>query len=198
MNFFYQKYGVTENDCKFEFDGCPLESQATPDGEDCEGDEVIDVKVDEAALAKGKKNAVAPVQAPPIIASTTRTASSVKSVPLVQAPMGGNGSTSRQSSTANDITSATEPSESTQREPLAIFVVRNNKAPKPKKFKLLPTDKVIKLKQGYINHYKKKGCRSVKFYLRGSPIEDEGVITFETLNILPTERVIAMENGRKC
>ncbi len=198
MNFFYQKYGVAESDCKFEFDGCPLESQATPAGEDCEGDEVIDVKVDEAALAKGKNNIVAQVQSSrpiPIATSTARTASSVQSEP--QAPTNGNRSSSGQSSAINEDAGVSTTSKTISSGPLTIFVVRNNKAPKPKKFKLLPTDKVIKLKEGYITHYRNKGCRSVKFYLRGSPIEDEGKITFETLNILPTERVIAMENGRK-
>jgi hypothetical protein len=57
------KYGVTKSDCKFIFDGAPLNPNYTPDDEDLEGDEVIDVKIDQDALKKGKELLAANVSA---------------------------------------------------------------------------------------------------------------------------------------
>jgi hypothetical protein len=43
--------------------------------------------------------------------------------------------------------------------------------------------------------YKKNGCRYVKFYLRGVEVSDDS--TIGSLGLTASDRIIAMENGRK-
>ena len=55
MNQVYERNHVVQSDCTFQFDGDRLNPNSTPDDEDLEGDEVIEVKIDKNALEKGKK-----------------------------------------------------------------------------------------------------------------------------------------------
>ena len=54
MDWFCTKHGVLQKDCQFIFDGCPLNPKGDAEEEDLEGGEVIDVKVDQNLLEKGK------------------------------------------------------------------------------------------------------------------------------------------------
>ena len=53
----------------------------------------------------------------------------------------------------------------------------------------------MKLMNGYIATYKKKGCKTVKFYLRKNYLDTSA--TIDSLGILSDERILALENGRK-
>lgn len=53
----------------------------------------------------------------------------------------------------------------------------------------------MKLMNGYIATYKKKGCKTVKFYLRKINLDTSA--TIDSLGILSDERILALENGRK-
>lgn len=44
--------------------------------------------------------------------------------------------------------------------------------------------------------YKKSGCQNVKFFLRGSEVSDDN-LTIGSLGLGGSDRVIAMENGKK-
>jgi len=51
-----QKQNVKQTDCKFIFDGAPLNPRGTPCDEDLEGGEVMDVQIDKDALESGNQN----------------------------------------------------------------------------------------------------------------------------------------------
>jgi hypothetical protein len=57
MDWVCQKYYVKTADCKYIFDGAPLNPNYTPNDEDLEGDEVIDVEINKDSLEKGAKTA---------------------------------------------------------------------------------------------------------------------------------------------
>ena len=60
MDWVCTKNNVNSPDCKYIFDGAPLNPNYTPNDEDLEGDEVIDVQIDKAALERGSKTAAPP------------------------------------------------------------------------------------------------------------------------------------------
>ncbi len=55
MEYVCQKFNVKNSDCKYIFDGVPLNANYTPNDEDLEGGEVIDVQINKDALEKGSK-----------------------------------------------------------------------------------------------------------------------------------------------
>jgi hypothetical protein len=77
------------------------------------------------------------------------------------------------------------------------MAILTTKAPsgRSRKFKLYSNFAVKKLREGYMKAYKKNGCRYVKFYLRGVEVSDDS--TIGSLGLTASDRIIAMENGRK-
>mmetsp|Transcript_52018 Transcript_52018/g.156117 ORF Transcript_52018/g.156117 Transcript_52018/m.156117 type:complete len:95 (-) Transcript_52018:125-409(-) len=66
---------------------------------------------------------------------------------------------------------------------------------KSKKFKLYSNDTLDKLREGYKKYYKKRGCRSVEFYLHGAKLNKKS--TVESLGLREMDVIVAMENGKK-
>jgi len=83
------------------------------------------------------------------------------------------------------------------REVITVVTIRNNITTQhPKKFKLYSTDTFAKLKEGYVGYYRKKGCRSVKFYFNNNFIKDTHKTFFES-GVRNMDSIAAIENGRK-
>jgi hypothetical protein len=82
--------------------------------------------------------------------------------------------------------------------PVMITVETNrnqNNNPRQKKWKLLNTSSIAKLKTDYCKYYKSKGCKSVQFYFRNTLIQDESNL-LRDLGIGDGDTVYAMENGK--
>uniref|UniRef100_A0A7S3VAG0 Ubiquitin-like domain-containing protein n=1 Tax=Chaetoceros debilis TaxID=122233 RepID=A0A7S3VAG0_9STRA len=251
MDMYFKKYGLKESNCKFMLDGDVLNPKGTPNGEDLEGGEVIDVTVDKAGLERMKQtistrgvasahantNAItnngrtsSPASAlTPTSTRSTRTSSS-NAVPTPSSTRATRAMARQSTRATNQQSTHSAPSRttratrsstkksatsnipsSTNNKPsvasststvatldgpdliLTILVHRNNGV-RPKKFKVRSSGIVSRLKEGYVGAYKKKGCKSVTFYLRGVPIEDSK--TFGSLNMKEGDKIIAMENGK--
>ena len=79
---------------------------------------------------------------------------------------------------------------------ITIETNRNqNNNPRQKKWKLLNTSSIAKLKTDYCKYYKSKGCKSVQFYFRNTLIQDESNL-LRDLGIGDGDTVYAMENGK--
>jgi hypothetical protein len=82
--------------------------------------------------------------------------------------------------------------------PVMITIETNrnqNNNPRQKKWKLLNTSSIAKLKTDYCKYYKSKGCKSVQFYFRNTLIQDESNL-LRDLGIGDGDIVYAMENGK--
>ena len=82
--------------------------------------------------------------------------------------------------------------------PVMITIETNrnqNNNPRQKKWKLLNTSSIAKLKTDYCKYYKSKGCKSVQFYFRNTLIQDESNL-LRDLGIGDGDTVYAMENGK--
>ena len=64
---------------------------------------------------------------------------------------------------------------------------------RPKSFKLFNTDSVMELKTQYIEYYKAKGCRSVRFYFNNELVADDQK-SFESLGLSEKSIFHAIEN----
>jgi len=155
---FHHKNSAYVGNSKFLLDGGILDPNGTPEGEDLEGGEMIDVKVNLVTQEKSKGSIVAcDAQAQTL-------------VPQPNLP---------------------------RKEIIHVQTIRNNtNSAKPKKFRIYSTDKLSKLKEGYMKYYKKRGCRRVRFYFKNTLIEDINK-AFVELGVGNMDSLVAMENGRK-
>ena len=79
---------------------------------------------------------------------------------------------------------------------ITIDTNRNqNNNPRQKKWKLLDTSLISKLKTDYFKYYKSKGCNQVQFYFRNSLIQNESK-SLRELGISDGDTVYAIENGQ--
>lgn len=125
----------SQTEAIFLLDGEPLSMKATPEGEDLEGGEIIDV------VWKQK--------------------------------------------TKNE----------TRGRPITVQTIRNKATHQPKKFRLNQFDTVVKLKRGYMEYYKNKGCKTVKFYFDNKHVSDENA-TLASLGVGEMGTFHAVENGQ--
>jgi len=79
---------------------------------------------------------------------------------------------------------------------VSVACIIQLKAGKPKQFRLYSTDTFVTLREGYVKYYKKKGCRTVKFYFRNSLIADINK-TFIESGVRNMDSIYAIENGKK-
>ena len=166
---------VSVSQCKFVFDGETLKPSTTPEHLDLEGDEIIDVKVTEAARP-------APVPQHTATQSTVRAAATAVSAAI--------------QFTARAAVAALSPSASSAPVMITIETNRNqNNNSRQKKWKLHDTSSVTKLKTDYTKYYKSKGCKQVIFYFRNQAITNESQ-SLRDLGIRDGDMVYAMENGK--
>lgn len=166
---------VSVSQCKFVFDGETLRPSTTPEHLDLEGDEIIDVKITEAAR---------PAPVPPRAAtqSTVRAAATAVSAAI--------------QSTARAAVAAVSASATSTPVMITIETNRNqNNNARQKKWKLLDTSLVTMLKTDYTKYYKSKGCKDVTFYIRNQLITNESQ-SLRDLGIRNGDMVYAMENGK--
>lgn len=168
--------------CSFVFDGERLRPEGTPGEVDMEGDEIVDVVVDESLLVADAAEGTA----------AARPEAPTRAAPSASAPERPPPPPSRPPQSSARTTP--------ERVPITVQTIRNNgKANvRPKKFRLYSTDPLSKLKSGYVEHYKKKGCRKVTFHREGSrePIRNESS-TLSDLGVRDMDVLRAVENGRK-
>jgi len=149
-----------------------LNPLATPEDEDLEGGEMIDVTTAVKATKKKKKQ-----QDNGLRRNATR--SSTRSLPAY-----------------NDNNDDDDDCQ-VVREIITVQTSRNNsKTGKPKRFRLYSTDTFETLKEGYVKFYKKKGCRNVKFYFKNSLIVDIKKTLAES-GVENMDSICAIENGKK-
>mmetsp|Transcript_8389 Transcript_8389/g.11999 ORF Transcript_8389/g.11999 Transcript_8389/m.11999 type:complete len:420 (-) Transcript_8389:232-1491(-) len=197
MDEFCGKNGVTLSDCKFTFDGDVLRPMNTPQQEDLEGDEIVDVMVDPNLLAAPKTTTKSTSASNPMPASSTSQThtSSTSDRPLSLS------STSSASASVLSVSSSSTyratPARGVPKKAIKIQTIRNNKkAARPKQFRLYNTDTIGKLRKGYIDYYKSKGCQNVQFYFTNALIKDD-MATLESLGVREMSTLYAIENGKK-
>lgn len=66
---------------------------------------------------------------------------------------------------------------------------------RPKSFKLFNTDTLKELKTKYIDYYKAKGCRSVRFYFGNELVSDDHK-SFDSLGLSEMAIFHAIENDK--
>lgn len=176
-------------DCKFEFDGEVLNPLATPEDEDLEGGEMIDVTTAVKATKKKKKQ-----QDNGLRRNATR--SSTRSLPAYN-----DNDDDDDCQVVREIITV-QTSRNNHIIPLiGIYMasaacITQSKTGKPKRFRLYSTDTFETLKEGYVKFYKKKGCRNVKFYFKNSLIVDIKKTLAES-GVENMDSICAIENGKK-
>ena len=167
METFAQRRHVSVSQCQFVFDGETLRPCTTPEQLDLEGDEIIDVKVKESARPAASLLFASRLSAT-IQSAATAVASAVSS-PLA--------------STASSAPAM-----------ITIETNRNqNNNSRQKKWKMLDTSHVTKLKTDYTKYYKQR--EQVNFYFRNQLITNESK-SLRDLGIRNGDMVYAMENGK--
>mmetsp|Transcript_52019 Transcript_52019/g.156118 ORF Transcript_52019/g.156118 Transcript_52019/m.156118 type:complete len:709 (-) Transcript_52019:125-2251(-) len=190
---FCSQNALTSTDCKFKFDGELLRTNQTPLQLDVEGDEIIEVLVSESVLATAQSSS---------LAGNSRLPSS-KSEPTLSRQSTRSAPSSRLNSAYTRSDNCSSVGSSPPRSLLSdsskivvsIQIMRNNDSKKSKKFKLYSNDTLDKLREGYKKYYKKRGCRSVEFYLHGAKLNKKS--TVESLGLREMDVIVAMENGKK-
>jgi hypothetical protein len=169
---------VEEKDCKFQFDGQALNPRGTPEDEDLEGGEMIEVRIDPNAMEAGKSeraNMVATNGSRPSGASDTRCIpqAGTRNIQTIEFP-------NKYTASGKTIT---------------VLVLRNNVQARTRKFKVTDNMVLLTLKLGYLNLHGKKGCKSVTFYHNKRPLTDFSK-SFADLGIRDMDILAAMENGK--
>jgi len=152
----------------FILDGEAVNPNMTPQSEDLEGGEILDVIIKEelnqindqtkTPATNGKK------------ANIHKRLSTTREV--------------RETSSINTI--------------MTIQTIRNKAKTRPKRFQVKQSDTIESLKKAYIQYYKNKGCKTVKFYYRDNLIRDgRNPATFTSLGIQEFDSIYAMENGKR-